>query len=112
MFEETGNFSTEPSIEVNPSFTVIQDAVQFELYMKFEQVYVVDEYMDYSGKPYFFDENISDAAPRDAWTENMKKSFIIAKQHFERHDRILAKITKSPKLPLDFIAIEDNLKKQ
>lgn len=112
MFEGTGNFSTDPSIEVNPSFTVILDAVQFAFYMGFEQVYVGGVDLDYSGKPYFFDENISDAAPRDAWTENMKKSFIVAKQHFERHDRILAKITKSPKLPLDFIAIEDNLKKQ
>lgn len=105
MFEGEGFFSTDPSIEVNPSYTVVMDAIQFAFYMGYERVYVGGVDLDYSGAPYFFEERLSDGAPRDAWTNNMKKSFLVAKQHFLKNDRVLAKITKSPNLPLDYVKL-------
>lgn len=103
MFEGEGYFSTDPSLVVNGSFTIIMDAIQFAFYMGFEKVYVGGVDLDYSGTPYFFGGQAPDYVPFEAVTENMKKSFIVARRHFEKHGRVLAKITYSPNLPLDYI---------
>lgn len=103
MFEGEGHFSTDPSLIVNGSFTVVMDAIQFAFYMGFERVYVGGVDLDYSGTPYFFGGQVPDYVNFESGTENMRKSFIVARRHFERHGRILGKITRSPNLPLDYI---------
>lgn len=103
MFEDEGHFSTDPSLCVNAGATILVEAIQFAFYMGYERVYVGGVDLDYSNAPYFFGGQALDYIPRDAWSENMRQSFIVAKQHFEKHGRTLAKITKSPNLPLDYV---------
>lgn len=110
MFEGEGHFSTDPSIIVNGSYTVILDAIQFAFYMGYEKVYVGGVDLDYSGDPYFYGGKTADFIPLNKTTEKMKSAFIVARKHFEKHGRILSKITKSPNLPLDYTPNIFNIK--
>lgn len=103
MFEDDGNFSADPSLYVNAGATILVEAIQFAFYMGYEKVYVGGVDLDYSSTPYFFGGQTLDYVPRDAWSEKMRQSFIVAKKYFEKHGRTLAKITKSPHLPLDYV---------
>ncbi|MFC4622261.1 hypothetical protein ACFO3A_08535 [Comamonas nitrativorans] len=107
MFEEGEHFSADPSLFVNAGATILVEAIQFAFYMGYERVYVGGVDLDYSSTPYFFGGQSLDYVPRDAWSENMRQSFIVAKHYFEKHGRILAKITKSPNLPLNYVKIQE-----
>lgn len=103
MYENNENFSYDPSIFIYNGGTVIMAAIQFAFYMGYSKVLLGGVDFDYS-KPYFYENKQADTDPRaDANAEIMRKSLPIAKMHFERNNRILAKITESPYLPLNFV---------
>lgn len=103
MFDNEENFSYDPSLMVYSGYTVVLDAIQLAFYMGFSRVLVGGVDLDYS-KPYFHGGK-HDRKPDDVnWiAEYMRKSFRVANRHFERHGRLLAKITTSPHLPLEYV---------
>lgn len=110
MYENNENFSYDPSIFIYNGGTVIMAALQFAFYMGYSQVLLGGVDFDYS-KPYFYENKQADTDPRaDANAEIMRKSLPIAKMHFEKNNRILAKITDSPHLPLDYVSTPFNRK--
>lgn len=97
---DEGYFSDDPSLFIYRGYTVVLDAIQLAFYMGYERVYVGGVDLDYS-QPYFFGETIQGNMP----TQRARSAFMVAKQHFEKNGRVLAKITHSPNLPLDYVEI-------
>lgn len=103
MFEDENNFSYDPSQSLYSGFTSVLDAVQVAYYMGYSEVLIGGVDLDYS-KPYFYGDIPANINGTQDWiTERMRKSFVIARKNFEKNNRTLAKITKSPHLPLDYI---------
>ncbi|WP_293776316.1 hypothetical protein [uncultured Oxalicibacterium sp.] len=103
MFEDEKNFSYDPSICVYDGCTVLLMAVQMAFYMGYSKVLIGGVDLDYS-QPYFYGEtNSLRRVEHDPITGYMRQSFLVAKKHFEKNGRILAKITSSPHLPLDYM---------
>lgn len=100
---DEGHFSNDPSQAIFSGCTVVLDAIQFAFYMGYDKVLVGGVDLDYSGTPYFFGGQTPDYHPIDSYTRRIRQAFHIAEQYFNNHGRILAKMTKSPNLPLKFI---------
>lgn len=96
---DEGYFSEDPALFVYRGFTVVLDAIQLAFYMGYERVYVGGVDLDYT-QPYFFGETVKGNMP----IRRAQKSFEIARQRFERQGRTLAKITRSPNLPLQYVS--------
>ncbi len=103
MCDDENNFSYDPDIHIYQGWTVVLDAVQFAFYMGYSRVYVGGVDLDYSGQTHFFGGSFRDLAPMDELTDRIRRAFLVARHHFERKGRVLAKITPSPNLPLAFI---------
>lgn len=103
MCDDDEHFSYDPSSQLYCGWTVVLYAIQFAFYMGYSKVYVGGVDLDYGTQPYFWGGTIRDSLPADTLTERMKQSFVTARKHFERHGRVLAKITSSPHLPLEYI---------
>lgn len=107
MFDSEFHFSQDPSLMVYSGYTVVLDAIQLAFYMGYSQVLVGGVELDYS-QPYFHGGTHSRRQEEmDRLTDHMRQSFPVARKHFERHGRVLAKITPSPHLPLDFVEAPD-----
>ena len=107
MFDNEDNFSYDPSLMIYSGYTVVLDAIQLAFYMGFSRVLVGGVDLDYT-KPYFYGEKHSRKQVEiDRITGYMRKSFPVARKHFEKHGRVLAKITTSPHLPLEYIDTPD-----
>jgi hypothetical protein len=103
MFDSDDNFSYDPSSIVYCGYTSVLDAIQVAFYMGYSRVLVGGVDLDYS-LPYFYGEILpTRGGLQDFISEKTRQSFVIAKKHFEKHGRILAKITPSPNLPLNFV---------
>lgn len=101
MHDGEENFSYDPSVMVFSGWTVVLDAVQFAYYMGYSRVYVGGVDLDFSGASYFFPTE-TNFNPMDCTLDNIRKAFVTAKNNFEKNGRVLAKITQSPNLPLEF----------
>lgn len=97
-YMDEGYFSHDPAHAIFRGFTVVLNAVQFAFYMGYQKVLIGGVDLDYS-QPYFFGERSAGDMPVD----RAAASFGIARQFFERHGRLLAKITPSPNLPLEYL---------
>lgn len=111
MFADESNFSTDPASGLFHGGSILTFAIQFAFYMGYSRVLVGGADLDYS-QPYFYGSlhkhkstNISVNA------EKMKKSFHVLRKNFEKNGRLLAKITKSPNLSLEYMEIPE-IKKQ
>lgn len=103
MFDREDNFSYDPSLMVYDGHTVLLSAIQIAFYMGYTRVLVGGVDLDYS-QPYFHGGvHTRRKEEIDFLTENMRRSFPVARKHFERSGRILAKITASPHLPLEYM---------
>ncbi|WP_323011598.1 hypothetical protein [Castellaniella sp.] len=102
MHDSEENFSYDPTVMLFGGWTVVLDAIQFAYYMGYSKVYVGGVDLDYSKSGYFFSPEIS-TNPTDCALDNIRKAFLVARHHFEKGGRILAKITVSPNLPLEFM---------
>ncbi len=103
MCDNEENFSYDPSVHLYSGWTVVMDAIQFAFYMGYDKVYVGGVDLDYQNQAYFWGGTARDTLPIDTITDRMRQSFLVARKHFERHGRTLAKITPSPHLPLEYI---------
>lgn len=101
---DEGHFSDDPSLAVVRGYTVVLDAIQFAFYMGYDKVLVGGVDLDYSGTPYFFGGQTPNYMPLDSNTKKIRQAFRVAEKYFKNHGRVLAKITRSPNLPLNFIA--------
>lgn len=111
MFEDENNFSYDPSQIIYSGETSVIAAIQIAFFMGYQRVLIGGVDLDYS-QPYFYGETApSRNGLQDVVTERMRQSFKVAKKHFEKNNRILAKITNSPHLPLDYIPAPDVYKK-
>lgn len=97
-YMDEGYFSHDPAHAIFRGFTVVLNAAQFAFYMGYEKVLIGGVDLDYS-QPYFFGERSAGDMPVDRAAE----SFRVARHFFEQHGRLLAKITASPKLPLEYV---------
>jgi hypothetical protein len=86
MMDE-GVFSNDPLCSAQ-GFIVLLDAVQLAFYMGYDRVYI-------GGVDLHEHMNLPIA--------RIQEALRVAQQHFERHGRILAKITDSSTLPLKFV---------
>lgn len=103
MFDSDENFSHDPSVMIYGGYTVVLAAIQLAFYMGFSRVLVGGVDLDYS-KPYFYgSRHTRKQEDMDVLTDYMRRSFQVARKHFEREGRLLAKITPSPHLPLEHI---------
>ncbi|MFL9709687.1 hypothetical protein [Methylobacillus sp. Pita1] len=103
MFESDDHFSYDPSKIIYSGYTSVLDAVQIAYYMGYERVLLGGVELDYS-QPYFYGETVPSRNGVQDWlSECTRKSFLVARKHFEKNGRILAKITPSPHLPLEYI---------
>lgn len=114
MCDDEDNFSYDPASLCFSGWTSVLDAAQFAYYMGYQKVYVGGVELDYSGTPYFYGrEGVSPDDSREFWdelTDRMRRSFMVARKHFEKNGRTLEKITKSPNLPLNFVELPEVLK--
>lgn len=100
MFDAPGNFSHDPSIMIYSGYTVVLAAVQLAFYMGFSRVLVGGVDLDYT-QPYFHGGmHTRRQEDMDILTDYMRRSFVVARRHFEDAGRLLATITDSPHLPL------------
>lgn len=107
MFESEDHFSYDPSKIIYSGYTSVLDAVQIAYYMGYERVLLGGVELDYS-QPYFYGEIAPARNGAQEWiSECTRKSFLVARKHFEKNGRILAKITPSPHLPLEYIDVPE-----
>ena len=105
--EAEENFSLDPSLTIFWGSSVLIAAIQFAFYMGYSRVLVGGIDLDYS-RPYFYNSyNQHKSLAISLATEQSKLAFPILKKIFEKNGRILAKITESPNLPLDYIEIPE-----
>lgn len=107
MHEGEGNFSLDPSSSIFDGSTILAAAVQFAFYMGYSKVFVGGVDLDYS-QPYFYGsahKHKNTSAHLNS--EKMRKSFEVMRDIFKKNQRVLAKITQSPNLPLDYVEIQD-----
>ncbi|SDZ41966.1 hypothetical protein [Delftia lacustris] len=97
------NFSYDPCIKLYSGWSIVLEAIQFAYYMGYSRVYVAGIDLDFSNGYYFWDKGDQTERPSDEVIGKIHKSFLVAKGHFEKNGRILAKISNSPKLPLDYV---------
>lgn len=103
MHESDLNFSYDPSIVLHNGTSTVLLAIQYAFYMGYARVLVGGVDLDYS-QPYFHGGKTANSlAMMNDRTSDMYQSFLVAKMHFEKYGRLLAKITPSPNLPLDFV---------
>lgn len=102
MHDDAENFSYDPGVMLFSGWSVVLEAIQFAYYMGYTRVYVAGVDLDYSKANYFFPSNGNDIGAMDCTLDAIGKSFTVARNHFERNGRVLAKITQSPNLPLEF----------
>lgn len=103
MFDDENNFSYDPSQIVYSGYTSVLDAVQIAFYMGYTRVLIGGVDLDYT-LPYFYGDMAPSRNGLQDWiTERMRQSFTVARKNYEKNGRILAKITTSPHLPLDYI---------
>lgn len=103
MYEGEHNFSLDPSVFLNCGMTSVLDAVQLAVYMGYSKILIAGVDLDYS-LPYFYGENnVRPEIMLNAVTEKMSESFKVAKKLLEKKGIILAKITKSPNLEINYI---------
>lgn len=105
MCDDDGNFSYDPAESVYCGWTVVLYAIQFAFYMGYSKVYVGGVDLDYQvGQTHFFKEpGFRETSDVDVLTSRMRDSFVVARKHFEKNGRVLAKLTRSPNLPLEFV---------
>ena len=107
MFESEDHFSYDPSKIIYSGYTSVLDAVQLAYYMGYERVLLGGVELDYS-QPYFYGEMAPARNGVQEWiSECTRKSFLIARRHFEKNGRLLGKITPSPHLPLEYVDVPE-----
>ncbi|MCW1981018.1 hypothetical protein FHY25_000934 [Xanthomonas arboricola] len=107
MFDDPAHFSHDPSLMLYSGYTVVLDAIQLAFYMGFSRVLVGGVDLDYS-QPYFHGGTHNRRQEdMDTLTDYMRRSFVVARRHFENDGRLLAKITPSPHLALELVDAPD-----
>lgn len=107
MHTSEDNFSTDPTIGLFHGGSILTFAIQIAFYMGYSRVLVGGADLDYS-KPYFYGSTHKHKNTNiTANAEKMQKSFHVLRKNFEKNGRILAKITESPALPLEYIEIKE-----
>lgn len=104
MFDDDSHFSYDPSQLLYSGYTSVLDAVQVAFYMGYTRVLIGGVDLDYS-QPYFYGDMAPSRNGLQDWiTDKMRQSFTVARKHYEKNGRLLAKITSSPHLPLEYFA--------
>ena len=109
MYEGEENFSFDPASYIFDGGTIVAAAIQFAFYMGYTRILVGGVDLDYD-QPYFYGSTHKQKSTSVFLNaERMKRSFMIMQNIHRQHGRLLAKMTPSPHLPLEYFEIQELL---